>query len=291
MAKTTTATPAPRPAKIGDNNPPDYAKAVADRMAQEYAELANNVASALQNAQTLPKEVTDEEQSRQLSTAIVDLRDIAARAEKIRVVEKEPFLRGGSAVDQFFNGLKDRLDKGAKILTARVHNYNEARRIAEEKRRRAEFEAQQAERRRIEEEERRAAAAAAEAAAAAARARKPENIEAHQERAAELAAQADALSVDRMIAASREEEAMISTLQKPAEMVRERFDDGVLNTMKTEPYVELVDRNLLGLGVLTPYFRETDILYALKQYGKATQHKRPLAGAIIEMRAATVIRR
>ena len=84
---------------------------------------------------------------------------------------------------------------------------------------------------------------------------------------------------------------MISTLQKPAEMVRERFDDGVMNTMKMTSYVELLDRDKLGLGVLGPYFREADIVHALKQYGNATGHKKPLAGAIIEMRPHTVIRR
>jgi hypothetical protein len=76
----------------------------------------------------------------------------------------------------------------------------------------------------------------------------------------------------------------------PAEMVRERFDSGVLNTMAQVGYVELVDRDKLDMNKLRPYFKDSELLRALTQYAKATAHKKPMDGAIIEMRADTVIK-
>jgi len=274
----------------GSNQAPDYAKRVTDEMAANYAALAGSTTDQLKQAQDLPKAVENPEDSEKLSLAIKAMRDTSSRAEAFRVREKEPFLRGGNAVDQYFKGLMDRLDKGAAILHARVHAYNEKRRLAEEQRRREEFERTTRAARDAADKMAAEQATAREAEAAAARARKAENIEAHEQRAEQHGIAAESARVETLMAAAAADEARIATLQKPAEMVRERFDSGVLNTMAQVGYVELVDRDKLDMNKLRPYFKDSELLRALTQYAKATAHKKPMDGAIIEMRADTVIK-
>lgn len=285
MSKATAADPKP-----GHNQPPDWAKIVTDQMAIDYANLETSVTALLLNAKSMPLEVLTPEDSEKVSLAVKALRDESVRAESYRETEKQEYLRKGQAVDQFFKAKQARLDKGADILHARVHVYNEKRRIAEETRRRQEYEAAQAiEReaaRKLNEERR----LADEAAAAAARARKPENIETHQQMAEQHADNAESARVDTLMATAAADEARNATMQKPAEMVRERFDSGVLNTMAKEGYVEITDADQIPLDVLRPYFKDEHLLYALKGYAKKTSYKKPLAGAIIEMRNKTVIK-
>ncbi len=92
------------------------------------------------------------------------------------------------------------------------------------------------------------------------------------------------------MAAAAADEARIATLQPPAEQVRERFDSGVLNTMAKKPYVEITDVALLDLNALRPYIKEDALLAALKAWGKVTSHRKTMPGAIVELRAETVIR-
>lgn len=280
---------APAEAKPGHNQPPDWAKIVTDQMAIDYADLETSVAKMLATAQTLPKEVLTPADSEQVSLAVKNMRNESARTEAYRETEKQEHLRKGQAVDQFFKAKQARLDKGADILHARVHAYNERRRLAEEARRRTELEAAEAEARanatRLAQEQR----ASDDAARAAARARKPENIESHQQVAETHADAAESARVDTLMSVAKADEARIATLQKPGEMVRERFDSGVLNTMAQVGYVEILDTALLDLNVLRPFIKEKYLLEALKGWAKTTGHKRPMPGAIVEMRAATVI--
>lgn len=285
----TTAAENPR-AIPGANLPPDWAKIVTDAMTSQYAELLTSTATMLAGAKTLPQTVEGPEDSELVSKAVKDLHDTSARAEAFRVAEKEEFLRKGNAVDQFFKGMMARLNKGADILHARVHAYNERRRIAEEEKRRRELAeaqciAREAQERLVEEQRLRQ-----EAERAAARARKPENIEAHEQRAEQHDDAAESARVDTLMATAAADEARIATLQPASEMVRERFDNGVLNTMGKEGYVEITDADQLDLTLLRPYFKDEHLLYALKAYAKKTGHKKPMAGAIIEMRSKTIIR-
>lgn len=293
MTKTTTAErpdTSPIEAKPGHNIPPDWAKIITEQMTQQYADMLTSTAAMLAGAQAFPKEVADASDSETVSKAVKDMRDASARAEAARVAEKEEHLRKGNAVDQFFKGIMARLDKGADILHARVHAYNERRRIAEEEKRRRELAdaqrvAREAQERLLEEQRLRQ-----DAERAAARARKPENIEAHEQRAEQHDVAAESLRVDTLMATAAADDARIAALQPAAEMVRERFDNGVLNTMGQEGYVEITDAEQLDLKVLRPYFKDEHLLYALKAYAKKTGHKKPMAGAIIEMRSKTIIR-
>lgn len=277
-------------AERGHNQPPDFAKEVTDRMAQDYAEMANTVTALLGRARDLPEAVDDEDQLRIFSDQIVDMRDTAARAESTRKAEKEPYYRSGQAVDGFFNTMIERLEKGMKVLSKRVNDYQQ-RKLAE-KREADRLAAEAAAR--VEREARLAAETAAreaeEARLAAERARKPEKIE-EKSVAADAAEQAAAAAaVTAKAATDRAEEAHIETLRKSSEVARSRFDEGRLVTMKQVGYVEVLDKMKLDPVALWPFVKEEHALQALRAWAKTVSFKRQMDGAIIEMRDDTVIR-
>ena len=274
----------------GSNQAPDYAQRITAEMAANYDTLASSVTTMLAYAKTLPGIVESPEDSEKLSKAVKDMGDADDRAEAFRVREKEPYLRGGNAVDQFFKGIQDRLRKGRAILTARVHVYNEKRRIAEENRRLAELQKAREEADAAARKHAAEIVAQREAEQSAARARKVENIEAHEQNAEAHAINAGGARVEAMIAQTAADDARIAALQKPAEMVRERFDSGVLNTMAQKPHIEIIDASKLDMTVLRPFIKEEHLLQALKIWGKTTSYKKTMPGAIVEMRAETVIR-
>lgn len=277
-------------AERGHNQPPDLAKEVTDRMAQDYAEMANTVTALLGKARDMPETVDSEEQLRIFSDQVVDMRDTAARAESTRKAEKEPYYRSGQAVDGFFNGLIERLDKASKILTKRVNDYQQRKLSEERERRRLEAERLAREERDRRETEAKALREAEEKRLAADRARKPEAIE--QKSAAADAAEiaASAAAAEAQLAADRAEEAHIDTLRKPSDMARSRFDEGRLVTMKQVGYAEIVDKMALDPVALWPFVKEEHALMALKAWAKTTSFKRPMEGAIVELRDDTVIR-
>lgn len=299
-------------AVVGNNQAPDYAQRVAADMARDYAEISKTVADLLDEARAAPTTVNSDEESGGLSRIVKRLRDTAGRLEAFRTKEKEPYLRGGNAVDQFFGALmakcerQKKTDKGgaADILHDRVHNWNERKLAAEKKKREDDArEAQRiadeaaaitlAEENRLRDEE----AARVQAQADADAAKRPATV-AKLEQKAEQHAVAASAQVGKVAAAQSMEnaaradlsDAKLAAAAKPSDMVRTRHDDGVLNTMRQVPYVELVDASLLNKDLLWPLLKEDHILMALKAYGKITSHKKPMAGAIIEMRNDTVIR-
>lgn len=280
-------------AKSGHNLPPmpivSTPADIQDAITAHYADLAADVTAMLNRARELPVEV-DAKSHTPVSTTIKDIRELSRKADALRVKEKDPYLRGGDVIHQFFKEMTDRLDKTQDILNRRLTVYD-ARRAAEERQRRAE-EAAEAARIAREAEERRIAEerAAAEAAAAAARARKQENIEAHQERAAEHEAAANEAAVDQMIANDAATQARHATMVKTADLTRTRHETGVMSTMRQVPYVEIVDRSKLDKEALWPFIKDDELLKALKAYGRTTSHKKPMEGAIIEFREESVVR-
>jgi hypothetical protein len=289
----------------GSNEAPDYAKEVTDRLAGEYIGLTNTLAELLDEARAMPKEVTSEADALMLGALIKRLRDLDGRAEGVRVLEKEPYLRGGNAVDSFFNAMRDKIGRRVKtdrkstagaidILQARINDFQE-RRLAEERaRREAEERAAREAARKAAEEAARIAREAAEKAAAAERARKAENQAA---RAAEAAALEEKAAIAREQAAQAEEkaeDARIATLAKPADMTRLRGSDssgaGVTLTTKQEPYAILVDRYKLDMSKLLPFFTDAEIEKALRQWAKTTGFREKMEGAEIGFRNAGVTR-
>lgn len=274
----------------GSNQAPDHAQQVSQRMAEEYAELAKSTTGVLDEARALPESVDDEAALKAFSDVVVRMRDTVGRAEGARIAEKEPFLRGGQAVDGYFNTIKARLEKGMEILTKRVNIYQQRKLAEERERRRIEAEATERAAREARETEARLAREAEERRLAAERARKPEHIETKSAAAVEAEQAASAALVEASLAADRAEEAHIDTLRKPADMTRSQFGDGRLVTMRQVGYVEITDKMALDPAVLWPFIKEEHALQALKAWAKTTSHKRAMNGAIIEMRDDTVIR-
>lgn len=289
---------AENPRAVPGDNQPDHAAIVMDRLTHEYTEIQRSVADALEEARKLPKEVADEAAQSEYASVIKRLRDLDARVEGIRLAEKEPFLRSGNAVDSFFKSLRSKLFRQGKndqagaadVLQARVNDYQ--RRIEAEERRRRDEEARKAReeedrlRREREEQER----LQREEEAKAARARKVENEDAANARAKAAADEAARLRAQEDLARDARRQAEQDAAAKSADLVRTRTESGHMVTAKQVPYVEITDRMQLDFEQLKPFFKDSDVLAALKAWAKVVQHKKQMPGAIIEMRSEAVIR-
>ena len=289
----------------GSNQAPDYAQIVTDRIAEEYREISNTVADLLAEAREMPKTVESDDTALKLGALIKRLRDSDSRIESVRTLEKEPYLRGGNAVDSFFNALRDKIGKRNKndraaapgaidILQARINDYQE-RKIAEERAR------QEAARREAEaiakaaaDKARKEAQEAADREAAASRARTAATQAARQREAEAQQAAADKAAAEAQRTAELAEEARLASLAKPSDIARVRGNDqsgaGVTLTVAKEPYAILTDRNKVDLDLLRPYFTDAEIEKALRGWAKATGHRITMEGAEIGHRNKGVTR-
>lgn len=275
------------------NEAPDYAQHETERLASDYLGLTNALVDLRAEAEAFPRGVNDDAEALARGAVIKKLRDLDSRAEGVRVLEKEPHLRRGNAVDAFFGVIRDQIGRRVRtakpglidVLQGDINEYQERKIAAERARQEAERrEAERAAReaqRRAEEEARKAE----EARQTAERARKEENrarasvlAEAREREAAERAREATLL-------AERAEEARLATLQPTSEIARVRGSDqsgaGVTLTVAKEPYAQLVDRNMVDMNMLRPYFTDAEIEKALRGWAKATGHRVAMNGAEI----------
>lgn len=288
----------------GANQAPDYAQQETQRLAQDYVGLTDSLAMLLEEANAFPRGVNNDEEALARGAVIKKLRDLDSRTEGVRVLEKEPHLRRGNAVDSFFGAIRDQIIKPKNQRTAKpgaidllqgdINAYQEKKIAAE--RARIEAERREAERKAREAEEvaRKAAAEAAERAAAAERARKAENIAARQREAEAQQEAADLAAAEARRQNELAEEARLASLVKPADIARVRGNDtsgaGVTLTVAKEPYAILTDRTKVDLEQLRPYFTEAEIEKALRGWAKATGHRIAMAGAEIGFRNKGVTR-
>jgi hypothetical protein len=285
-------------ATIGSNEAPDYAEQVTKQLAADYAEIAKTAEDLLVEARALPKEVDSDETMGIYAALVKRFKDCAARAEAFRIKEKEPFLRGGNAVDNFFNAIYGRCvraDKKAKpgaadVLMERIDVYQKAKAAAE----RARLEAERREAERVAREAREAAEKAQreadEAARAAERARKPETVQERLETADKAAGDALGARVEAANAMTAADDARLAVTAKTADLVRTRTDTGALVTMAQVGYVEIVDADLLDKNKLWPFLSMDAKEKALRAWAKTTGYKIAMIGAIVELRDETVIR-
>lgn len=284
-------------AVAGSNEAPDYARQVTEQMARDYAEVAETVAALLTEARALPEKVDDDETMGLYARIIKRFRDLGGRLEAFRIREKEPFLRGGNAVDGFFNALATKIARAKKtdkpgaadVLQARLDDYNQRKLAAERERRRREAEEAELVAREAREKAAREAREAEEARLAAERARKPENIVMRQAAADAAESAASASGIEVTLAEGKAEEAQIATYAKPADIVRTRVDDALV-TMGTEPYAEIEDRTLLDKEALWAFINEDALAKALRAWAKVHGHNKQMAGAAIGKRSKSVVR-
>lgn len=284
------------------NEAPDYAQHETERLAKDYVGLTDSLADLKAEAEAFPRGVNDDAEALARGAVIKKLRDLDSRAEGVRVLEKEPHLRRGNAVDAFFGVIRDQI--GRRVRTAKpglidmlqgdINEYQERKIAAERARQEAERRETERLAREAAEQARKAAAEAAERAAAADRARKAETQLARQAEA-RAAAEASALAdADARKRAELAEEARLAALQPVAEIARVRGSDqsgaGVTLTVAKEPYAQLVDRNKVNMEMLRPYFTDAEIEKALRGWAKATGHRVAMEGAEIGHRNKGVTR-
>lgn len=240
---------------LGSNQPREVdTSPITEALASDYAAAEDRTKELLDQARALPTTVTDEAAVEAFSLVIRSLRDHTATVEAYRKAEKEPYLRGGQAVDGWFGNIAERLGKAMKLLHNRVDDYQQA------KLQRLKLEREAAERKAREE------ARKAEEAA-----RKARSEERRQE-----------LEVEAKLAQQRAVAAQARAEETPAEMTRSRFQSGAMATMARDPQVSVLDWDAIPLDKLRPYLRRDDILKAVKQWAKATSYGEDLPGVLIE---------
>lgn len=278
-------------AVVGSNQAPDYAQRVTDQMAADYAALATSITELLNKAREAATTVDTDDDAISLGVIVKDLRDAFNRADAYRQTEKESFLRSEQAVDAFFFALmekcrrrnpRDRSQKpgAADILQARIDDFLERKRIAEEAKRQQEAADQARIAREAKEKADREAREAEDKRLAADRARKPETIEEKAAIASEAEQRATESQAEAQIAATQAQDAHIATLAKPAEMARTR-GDGVLLTLAKDNDAIVVDRAKLDVVALFPLFTDKEVDKALRGWAKITGYNKPMAGAEI----------
>ena len=274
----------PREAVMGDNRPPSD-EPLKLRLEEDNAELLTTAANLEMQASKLPKEIETEDHLAEVNGWIVLAQNAGKTAESARKAEKEPFLRAGKFVDEFFGSIDKGLKSRMATLEQRKVPYLKAKRAREE----AERAARAAELRRAQEEaeqrqrdERAAAAkAAAEAEAAAALLRNaatPEEMDAaekvareankNQELAEAAVVQAGKDSKAAGKVADREEKILAGDHRHVLGKVSA---GGASSALKVEyrPDVHNQQRMMSSLGPLGPFLGDAAIEAALKRAAKA----------------------
>jgi hypothetical protein len=304
MAQTETLAP------IGHNKPPtlaqqiaeeegDFAQLTTEYLEAEYAKQKKITVELLAEATALMRDeagkikaIDGPEMKSKVVSLIRRMRDHWKALDAFHTKEKQPYKRGGEAGDQFFFGDMDKLGKrtktsnpGAADILGQILTDHDNKLLAEEQeRRRVQAEEDERVAREAQAERDRLQREADEAAEAAARARNPERKEEKQEVAQEAMQAASTAAVTAAVTTARAEESYVSTLAKPADIVRTRHDDGSMSTMAQESYAEIVDRNKLPMAILWPHIPLDGLQKAVMAYAKLNNYNVTLEGAAIGRR-------
>lgn len=285
------------PKMISDQE--NIAFAVTEFLGDQYSMRPKAVAELLEEATTIPTVIEDDATKGRATSLIKRLREEATRLTAFHSKEKDPYYRGGQAVDQWFFALIDKVARRVKtnnpgaadVLLKRVTDYDskvlaEKQEALRREREKAERIAREA-RERAEQEEREHA----EARAIAERARKPEHIEAKTAVAEQKADSASAAKVNAMIADDKAAVATTDSLRKPADLMRTRDEStGTLSTMTTEKYADIIDRDALDKEKLWPHIPTKALEQAVRSYAATTDYKVGLVGATIGRRPKSQVR-
>ena len=290
---------------LGDNQNVDQAQLVTDRLALDYFESVKSAKELISEGDKNDLPVTSDDSALFLGAIIKQLRDRDNLLEAQREAEKQPFLRGGNAVDSFFFSVRDLIArrKGAARtakpgmidrLQARIDAWQEAKIAAE----RARLEAERREAARLAAIEQarlnKLRQEAEEAERALARARS-EASRAEREQAARVAAEAQARAqAEANRLAAEAEEARLATHVKSADISRVRGatenGGGVTLTTAREAYAILTDKMLVNMEALRPFFTDAEVEKALRAWAKSTGHKVQMPGAEVGFRNKGVTR-
>lgn len=250
------------PAEMGHNNPPSDMEILQERINENNAKLLGSVDQLLADAAALPKVIENDDQAGEVTDKIKELTGTMKALESTRVAEKEPYLALTRAVDGFFKVPAGKLELAKKQITVPLNDYLNRKATAERIRR---------------ENEARALREAAEAQAAEAAALERANpAAAKMEMASAIVTEQHAQHVQQSVSA------------KPAELANSRGTSGGLASIRTRIVGEVVDRQILDLNALRPYFTEDALQKALN--AAVSAGVRTLTGARIYEKTDTVVR-
>lgn len=230
------------------SNEPPAIDLLRDGLAERHGDLMTRAGELIVAADRAPATVQDDETAGKTGDFIKQLTACIKNAEAARVVEKEPHMAAGRAVDAWFkNGIIDPLTNIKKLIEARLGTY--ARRKADEERLRREEEFRKAQ----EEVER----LRREAEEKAKTLEKPSQVE-----AAVGAAQA----FDR--AAEEARKAQLAAEATPADLARTRGDYGSVSSLRRAWTFDGLDRSDLDLETLRPFLPLDGLEKAVRAYIK-----------------------
>lgn len=262
---------------IGHNSPPSDLDVLRERLEDEAGSLLLRRDELLASVGRAPAEVGDEEMAGKFADLIKLVTACHKNAEAARVARKEPFLANGRAVDGFYKGITEPLEKAKKAVEQKLTVYQ--RKVAEEERRRREAEARAA----AEEAERQRKEAAAKLA----------TLDEIAETAD--AATADVALDDAISAAELSKQAMADAERarreaeaKAADLSRTRGTFGSVASLRTYWDVADIDREKLDLEALRPHLSMDALEKASRSFVRAGG--RTLRGARIFENTSSVVR-
>jgi hypothetical protein len=265
--------------QIGGNNPPlwavlrsfaaeeNFSQTVTDYLNEEYKPFDEPFERLLAEAREIAalKVLPDKETRDKVPPLMKRIRDLAAKFDAFHTKEKEPYLRGGQAVDQKFYGKIDKLARRANEQAGRLRlPAIDAHRLRQRGARRRAGPARAGCGRGAPQ----GAGGGRRSGGGGARCRRGPprcgaraqagDVEAKTVVAQTAAEEAIGAKADASVAMGRAEDAHIATLAKPADIMRERLDDGTMSTMGQETYAELLDKDLVDKAALWPYIGVKD---------------------------------
>lgn len=241
------------PAPIGHNKPPE--PTLLDHLAETYSLEIDRAEPIATLANNMPKKLVSADDKAAAGDIARDAADLAKALDKLREVEKAPFLKGGREVDGYFNPTVQRLDRISKGMLDRINTFNREER-AKADRERAEAERQERER----------AAEARKVAEADAAAGRIDDAMAEMKEAAAADAAAD----------------QIAAAPPPQrEDLKTTTDAGTSIGTRLIWTFEINDYAKIDLNVLKPYIKRDDVEKLIRKHVATHQNALPLAGVHI----------
>lgn len=225
-------------AEIGHNNPPSEVEILRTNLLDRSEDIRARADELLSAFERVPAVIDNDDLCNRATDFVKQLQTAAAVTDKQRVVEKEPFLTSGRAVDAFFKPITDKLEQAKNTINKRISSYLSNKLYAEQKRRA--------------EQQRLANEAAAKAAAEAAQAALQSQNEADTTAADKAAQKAEDL-------ASRAAEVTTQPIAAP-----QARGDMAMASLRTVVDFEIIDRKKIDLEALRPYLAPAAIDTAIR---------------------------
>ena len=247
----------------GHNNPPSDIEILQENLRTKYDGEIEQARWLCSDANAQPREITDEETASKFTDAVMAILSCDKALNSHRESEKEPFNKGGRAVDGFFNPWLERLTQAKSQLNASLTVWQRVKAEEERQRRLAQ-----------EAELRAAAERKAQEAAAIEAAGVKDTAGQHLEQAVALEQQAG--------------KSALAAIARPSDLTKSRGATGSVASLRATWMGELTSRAELDLETLRAHLPEDALVKAIGSFVRAGG--RTLRGAHIFEKTETVVR-